>query len=50
VSIRRAHLDGEEIQFSLHGNTVNSRTNAVIRVKVVVSLHDVNTCGGRLDV
>ena len=27
VSIKRAHIDGEGIQFSLRGSTVNSRTN-----------------------
>ena len=47
VSTKRAHIDGREIQFSLRGNTVSSRTNTVIRVRVVISLRDVNTCGGR---
>jgi hypothetical protein len=50
MSIRRAHIDGEEIQFSLYGSAVNSRTDTVIRIKVVVSLHNVHTCGGRVDV
>jgi hypothetical protein len=49
MSIRRAHIDGEEINFSLRGSTVNSRTNTVIMGKVVVSLHDLNTCGGRVN-